>query len=48
MASLKTKASLRLLVTVKLRLKNISAITRITYTKDEPPDYWANRGYYGI
>jgi DMSO/TMAO reductase YedYZ molybdopterin-dependent catalytic subunit len=36
---------LRLLVPVKLGLKNIKAITRITYTKDEPPDYWAKRGY---
>jgi hypothetical protein len=24
-------------------LKNIKAITRITYTKDEPADYWAKR-----
>jgi DMSO/TMAO reductase YedYZ molybdopterin-dependent catalytic subunit len=31
--------------TVKLSLKNVKAITRITYTKDEPPDYWAKRGY---
>jgi DMSO/TMAO reductase YedYZ molybdopterin-dependent catalytic subunit len=38
-------APLRLLVPVKLGLKNIKAITRITYTKDEPPDYWARRGY---
>jgi DMSO/TMAO reductase YedYZ molybdopterin-dependent catalytic subunit len=30
---------------VKLGLKNIKAITRITYTKDEPADYWAKRGY---
>jgi len=36
---------LRLLVPVKLGLKNIKAITRITYTKDEPADYWAKRGY---
>ena len=36
---------LRLLVPVKLGLKNIKAITRITYTKDEPGDYWAKRGY---
>ena len=40
-------APLRLLVPVKLGLKNIKAITRITYTKDEPPDYWAKRGYSG-
>lgn len=38
-------APLRLVVPVKLGLKNIKAITRITYTKDEPPDYWAKRGY---
>ena len=38
-------APLRLLVPVKLGLKNIKAITRITYTKDEPADYWAERGY---
>ena len=38
-------APLRLLVPVKLGLKNIKAITRITYTMDEPPDYWAKRGY---
>jgi DMSO/TMAO reductase YedYZ molybdopterin-dependent catalytic subunit len=38
-------APLRLVVPVKLGLKNIKAITRITYTKDEPADYWAKRGY---
>jgi DMSO/TMAO reductase YedYZ molybdopterin-dependent catalytic subunit len=38
-------APLRLLVPVKLGLKNIKAITRITYTGDEPADYWAKRGY---
>jgi DMSO/TMAO reductase YedYZ molybdopterin-dependent catalytic subunit len=38
-------APLRLLVPVKLGLKNIKAITRISYTKDEPADYWAKRGY---
>ena len=38
-------APLRLLVPVKLGLKNVKAITRITYTKDEPPDYWEKRGY---
>jgi DMSO/TMAO reductase YedYZ molybdopterin-dependent catalytic subunit len=38
-------APLRLLVPVKLGLKNIKAITRISYTKDEPSDYWAKRGY---
>jgi DMSO/TMAO reductase YedYZ molybdopterin-dependent catalytic subunit len=38
-------APLRLLAPMKLGLKNIKAITRISYTKDEPPDYWAKRGY---
>ncbi len=38
-------APLRLLAPVKLGLKNVKAITRITYTQDEPQDYWAERGY---
>ena len=38
-------APLRLLVPVKLGLKNIKAITGITYMSGEPPDYWAERGY---
>ena len=38
-------APLRLVAPVKLGLKNIKAITRITYTEDEPEDYWAKRGY---
>jgi len=38
-------APLRLVAPVKLGLKNIKAITRIIYTKDEPADYWAKRGY---
>jgi DMSO/TMAO reductase YedYZ molybdopterin-dependent catalytic subunit len=38
-------APLRLLVPVKLGLKNVKAITRITYTAKEPEDYWAERGY---
>jgi DMSO/TMAO reductase YedYZ molybdopterin-dependent catalytic subunit len=38
-------APLRLVVPMKLGLKNIKAITRITYTQDEPSDYWAKRGY---
>ena len=38
-------APLRLVAPVKLGLKNIKAITRITYTKDESADYWAKRGY---
>jgi DMSO/TMAO reductase YedYZ molybdopterin-dependent catalytic subunit len=38
-------APLRLVSPVKLGLKNIKAITRISYTKDEPVDYWAIHGY---
>jgi DMSO/TMAO reductase YedYZ molybdopterin-dependent catalytic subunit len=38
-------APLRLLVPVKLGLKNVKAVTRITYVAEEPPDYWAERGY---
>jgi DMSO/TMAO reductase YedYZ molybdopterin-dependent catalytic subunit len=35
----------RLLVPVKLGLKNVKAITKITYSAEEPKDYWAERGY---
>jgi DMSO/TMAO reductase YedYZ molybdopterin-dependent catalytic subunit len=38
-------APLRLLVPVKLGLKNVKAITKITYSGEEPTDYWAERGY---
>ena len=38
-------AALRLLVPVKLGLKNVKAITKITYVAKEPRDYWAERGY---
>ncbi len=38
-------APLRLLVPVKLGLKNVKAITKITYSAGEPRDYWAERGY---
>jgi len=38
-------APLRLLVPVKLGLKNVKAVTKITYTAEEPKDYWAERGY---
>jgi len=38
-------APLRLLVPVKLGLKNVKAVTRITYTEERPKDYWAERGY---
>ena len=38
-------APLRLLAPVKLGLKNLKAITRVTYVAEEPQDYWAERGY---
>jgi DMSO/TMAO reductase YedYZ molybdopterin-dependent catalytic subunit len=38
-------APLRLLVPMKLGLKNIKAITDIAYTVDQPADYWNERGY---
>ncbi|HEY2953991.1 MAG TPA: molybdopterin-dependent oxidoreductase [Candidatus Eisenbacteria bacterium] len=38
-------APLRLLVPMKLGLKNIKAVTGIAYTAGEPPDYWNERGY---
>jgi DMSO/TMAO reductase YedYZ molybdopterin-dependent catalytic subunit len=38
-------APVRLLVPVKLGLKNVKAITKITYVAEEPRDYWAERGY---
>src|SRR5471032_545743 len=38
-------APLRLLVPVKLGLKNVKAITKITYSAEEPRDYWAERVY---
>ena len=38
-------APLRLLVPVKLGLKNVKAVTKITYSADQPGDYWAERGY---
>ena len=38
-------APLRLLAPVKLGLKNVKAITKITYSAYEPRDYWAERGY---
>ncbi len=38
-------APLRLLVPVKLGLKNVKAVTRITYFAEQPRDYWAERGY---
>jgi DMSO/TMAO reductase YedYZ molybdopterin-dependent catalytic subunit len=38
-------APLRLLVPMKLGLKNIKAITSIEYSAREPADYWNERGY---
>jgi hypothetical protein len=38
-------APLRLVAPMKLGLKNIKALTHITYTEAEPPDYWRERGY---
>jgi DMSO/TMAO reductase YedYZ molybdopterin-dependent catalytic subunit len=38
-------APLRLVAPVKLGLKNVKAITRLTYVAEEPRDYWAERGY---
>ena len=38
-------APLRLLAPVKLGLKNVKAVTRITYSAEEPKDYWAPYGY---
>jgi DMSO/TMAO reductase YedYZ molybdopterin-dependent catalytic subunit len=38
-------APLRLVAPMKLGLKNIKAITSIEYTREEPADYWNERGY---
>ncbi len=38
-------APLRLVVPMKLGLKNIKAITSIEYGAEEPDDYWNERGY---
>jgi DMSO/TMAO reductase YedYZ molybdopterin-dependent catalytic subunit len=38
-------APMRLLVPMKLGLKNIKAVTDIAYTASEPADYWNERGY---
>ena len=37
-------APLRLLAPMKLGLKNIKAITKITYLAQEPKDYWSDEG----
>jgi DMSO/TMAO reductase YedYZ molybdopterin-dependent catalytic subunit len=38
-------APLRLLAPMKLGLKNIKAVTKNVYSREEPPDYWALQGY---
>jgi len=38
-------APLRLVVPMKLGLKNIKAVTDVAYTAEEPADYWNERGY---
>jgi DMSO/TMAO reductase YedYZ molybdopterin-dependent catalytic subunit len=38
-------APLRLLVPVKIGLKNVKAITKLSFVAEEPRDYWAERGY---
>jgi DMSO/TMAO reductase YedYZ molybdopterin-dependent catalytic subunit len=38
-------APLRLLVPIKLGLKNVKAITKLSFVAEEPGDYWAERGY---
>jgi DMSO/TMAO reductase YedYZ molybdopterin-dependent catalytic subunit len=38
-------APLRVLAPMKLGLKNVKAVTRISYAAEEPMDYWAKRGY---
>jgi DMSO/TMAO reductase YedYZ molybdopterin-dependent catalytic subunit len=38
-------APLRLIIPVKLGLKNVKAVTGITFLADQPEDYWRVRGY---
>jgi DMSO/TMAO reductase YedYZ molybdopterin-dependent catalytic subunit len=38
-------APLRLLVPVKVGLKNVKAVTKLSFVAEEPRDYWAERGY---
>jgi DMSO/TMAO reductase YedYZ molybdopterin-dependent catalytic subunit len=38
-------APMRLVVPMKLGLKNIKALTDLAYTAEEPRDYWGERGY---
>jgi len=38
-------APLRLIIPVKLGLKNVKAVTGITFLAEQPRDYWRERGY---
>jgi DMSO/TMAO reductase YedYZ molybdopterin-dependent catalytic subunit len=38
-------APLRLLVPVKLGLKNVKTVTKLSFLAEEPKDYWSERGY---
>src|SRR5260370_17682741 len=38
-------APLRLLVPIKLGLKNVKAITKLSFFAEDPRDYWAGHGY---
>jgi DMSO/TMAO reductase YedYZ molybdopterin-dependent catalytic subunit len=38
-------APVRLVAPMKLGLKNIKAVTKISYSREEPTDYWNDRGY---
>jgi DMSO/TMAO reductase YedYZ molybdopterin-dependent catalytic subunit len=38
-------APMRLVAPMKLGLKNIKAVTKISYSVEEPADYWNDRGY---
>jgi hypothetical protein len=38
-------APLRLLIPVKYGIKSLKRIGRIYFSKERPPDYWAERGY---
>lgn len=43
--TLRHGAPLRLVAPMKLGLKNIKGLTHITYSAEEPADYWNERGY---
>jgi DMSO/TMAO reductase YedYZ molybdopterin-dependent catalytic subunit len=38
-------APLRLVTTVKYRVKSIKGIGRITFTDERPRDFWSEQGY---